>query len=134
MIASNNNPFEDIPDIYNYSRGQAIEDGVLLDLSAWAKETCFTIPVACTAVVWHKYVVPPGDTQKLGRSERGRAHDLLHMLYVAIRKQPGTSDRLLYEVICLDAAGKPQAVTLKAICGPGDQGEPVMTIMLIDED
>ncbi len=25
-------------------------------------------------------------------------------------------------------------VTLKAVCGPGDQGEPVITIMLPDED
>ena len=25
-------------------------------------------------------------------------------------------------------------VTLKALCGPGDQGEPVMTIMLPHED
>jgi hypothetical protein len=25
-------------------------------------------------------------------------------------------------------------VTLKAMCGPGDQGEPVITIMLPEED
>jgi hypothetical protein len=25
-------------------------------------------------------------------------------------------------------------VTLKAVCGPGDDGEPVVTIMLPDED
>lgn len=131
---SNENPFEGVPLIYIYSREQAIEDGVLVDLSAWAKETGFTIPVACTAAVWHQHVVPPGDTQKLGQSELGRAHDLLWMLYVAIRKQPGAADRLLYDVIFLNAAGKQQTVTLKAICGPGDHGEPVMTIMNIDED
>ena len=25
-------------------------------------------------------------------------------------------------------------VTLKAICGPGDNGEPVITILMLDED
>lgn len=131
---SNENPFDGMTLIYSYSRAQAIEDGVLVDLSPWARETGFTIPVACTAAVWHQHIVPPGDTKKLGQSERGRAHDLLHMLYVAIRKQSGMSDRLLYDVIFINAAGTPQTVTLKAICGPGDQGEPVMTIMKIDED
>lgn len=134
MIASNSNPFDGISTIYSYSRAQAMEDGVLVDLSAWARETGFTIPVACTAAVWNQHIVPPGDTQKIGQSERGRAHDLLWMLYVAIRKQPGAADRLLCDVIFLDAAGKAQTVTLKAICGPGDQGEAVMTIMTIEED
>lgn len=134
MIASNNNLFEGIPIIYSYSRAQAIEDGVLVDLTEWAKEACFTIPVACTAAVWHQHIVPPGDTQKLGQSERGRAHDMLWMLKHAIRKQPGVADRLVYDVTFLDAAGKPQTITLKAICGPGDQGEVVMMIMLINED
>ena len=106
MIMSNENPFDGMPLIYSYSRKQAIEDGVLVDLSAWAKETGFTIPVACTAAVWNQHVVPPGDTRKLGQSERSRAHDLLWMLNIAIRKQPGAADRLLYDVIFLDAAGR----------------------------
>jgi hypothetical protein len=30
--------------------------------------------------------------------------------------------------------GTPPLVRLKAVCGPGDQGEPVMTVMLPHED
>jgi hypothetical protein len=30
------NPFDDMPVIFSYTRKQAIEDGVLVDLSAWA--------------------------------------------------------------------------------------------------
>jgi hypothetical protein len=30
--------------------------------------------------------------------------------------------------------GAPPLVRLKALCGPGDQGEPVVTVMLPDED
>ena len=78
------NPFEDAPVIFSYTRAQAIEDGVLVDLTAWARETGFKVPVACTATVWQGYIVPPQGTESLGQSERGRAHDLLWMLFVAV--------------------------------------------------
>lgn len=131
------NPFADAPVIFSYTRKQAIEDGVLVDLTEWAKETGFRIPVACTSAVWHEYVVPPTETRSLGQSERGRAHDALWMLYTSIRasKRNGEADdRLLYKVIFLQAPDRQETVTLKAICGPGDHGEPVMTIMEPSED
>ena len=134
MIQSNKNPFDGAPIIYSYSRKQAIEDGVLVDLSPWAKETGFSIPVACTAAVWNQYVEPPESGRVSGQSERGRAHDLLWMLYLAIKKQPGAAELLMFEVIFLNAAGKQETVKLKAICGPGDKGEAVLTVMLPHED
>jgi hypothetical protein len=30
--------------------------------------------------------------------------------------------------------GTPRLLSLKAVCGPGDRGEPVITVMLVDED
>ena len=134
MIQSNKNPFEGAPIIYSYSRKQAIEDGVLVDLSPWAKETGFSIPVACTAAVWSQYVEPSESSKASGQSERGRANDLLWMLYLAIKKQPGAADLLMYEVIFMNAAGKQETVSLKAICGPGDDAKPVLTVMLPHED
>jgi Family of unknown function (DUF6573) len=134
MIQSNKNPFEGAPIIYSYSRKQALEDGVLVDLTELAKTMGFLIPVACTAAVWHQYVEPPESSRASGQSERGRAHDLLWMLYLAIRKQPGAADLLMFEVIFLDAAGKQEAVKLKAVCGPGDDAGPVLTVMKVDED
>lgn len=121
------------PVIFSYTREQAIKDGVLVDLTAWARETGFRVPVACTATVWRQYVVPPEGTAQLGQSERGRAQDLLFMLWLAIHRKGG-GDRLLYEVIFLNAAGKHETVKLKSICGPGDLGEPVLTILLPNED
>ena len=129
------NPFEDMPVIFSYTRAQAIEDGVLVDLTEWAKETGFKIPVACTAAVWNGYVVPPRSTEELGQSIRGRAHDLLWMLYVAIRRSSSAkSDQLRYRVIFVMHERKQETVTLKSVCGPGDEGEPVLTVMLPDED
>ena len=97
------------------------------------KETGFTIPVACTAAVWNGYVVPPEGTKELGQSERGRCHDVLWMLFNAIRRSQG-GDRVLFEVIFLNAKQRHETVQLKAICGPGDNAEPVLTIMLPRED
>lgn len=151
------NPFADMPVIFSYTRAQALEDGVLVDLTEWARETGFRIPVACTADVWHRYVTPPHGTRELGQSERGRAHDVLWMLFVAIKRHSAhrraegsgqargidngraddagrCDDRLMYEVIFLQAPNRHETVQLKSICGPGDHGEPVLTILLPHED
>ena len=128
-----NNPFEDMPVIFSYTRQQAIEDGVLVDLTSWASEAGFKVPVACTSAVWNQYIVPPEGTKQLGQSERGRGHDVLWMLFCAIRRSRG-GDRLLYKVIFLQAPNRQETVELKSICGPGDDGEPTITIMLPTED
>jgi len=129
------NPFEVAPVIFSYTRAQAIEDGVLVDLTAWAKETGFKVPVACTSTVWQGYIVPPPGTETFGQSERGRAHDLLWMAFVAIKtSKDARRDQILYRVLFLQAPDKMKEVTLKAHFGPGDNGEPVVTIMLTSED
>ena len=133
MIASTEDPFGSKNVVYQYTRAQAIDDGVLIDLTEWATETGFTIPVAVTAAVWNGYVVPPEAAAGLGQSERGRAHDLLWMLFVAIRRSGG-GDRLMYEVVFLQGPDRPETAQLKAICGPGDSAEPVITVMLPNED
>lgn len=139
------NPFADMPVIFSYTRAQAIEDGVLVDLTEWAKETGFKIPVACTSEVWHRYITPPFGTRELGQSERGRGHDVLWMLFVAIQRQSAhkraegnghaqSDDRLFYEVVFLQSPNRHETIKLKSICGPGDHREPVLTIMLPNED
>ncbi len=94
------------------------------------------IPVACTAAVWHGYVVPAGPLTGMGQSERGRAHDLLRMLWCAIKRSDVASrgERLEFEVIFLMHPAEHRTVRLVAVCGPGDAGEPVLTIMRPDED
>jgi len=132
-------PADDMPVIFGYTRAQAIADGVLVDLTPWAKETGFTIPVACTSAIWDGYIVPPESAKGSGQSERGRCHDLLWMLLQSIRSRkdqaPTDGEELLFfEVVFLQAPGKTLTVQLKAHCGPGDDGKPVITIMLPSED
>lgn len=124
----------DMPIIFWYSRAQAIADGVLVDLTEWAQETGFQVPVACTAAVWQGYIVPKDELRPIGQSERGRAHDVLWLLYVAIRKCPASADQLRFEVSFLMSPRNHRTIELKAVSGPGDAGEPVLTIMLPDED
>jgi hypothetical protein len=43
-------------------------------------------------------------------------------------------DEVCFKVLVQNDERPPQLVTLKAISGPGDDGEHVLTIMLPDED
>ena len=92
------NDLNDMPLIFSYTRAQAIADGVLVDLTEWARETGFRVPLACTSAVWHGYIVPADELRPVGQSERGRAHDVLWLLYVAIRKCPSRTDHLGFKV------------------------------------
>ena len=70
--------------IYSYSRAQAIEDGVLVDVSEMATEAGFKHPTALTRAVWDDCVrVPEGLSDQ---DEEGRLWDVLWMSAFAIRK------------------------------------------------
>ena len=51
------------PVIFSYTRQQAIEDGVLVDLSEWAKQEGYAIPVACTSAPLARLDRPSGEGQ-----------------------------------------------------------------------
>ena len=122
------------PVIFSYTRQQAIEDGVLVDLSIWAKDEGFTIPVACTSALWHGWIVPPEKAKSMGQSERGRVHDVLWLLLCAIRRCPKGTDQLHFDVLFQQSPGRSETVRFKVMCGPGDKGEPVLTLLLPSED
>lgn len=117
--------------IYAYTRAQAIDDGVLVDVSGVAREAGFRFPVAMTATVWGRYVeVPPGVE---AQDEQGRLWDILWMLHVAAKSGAGGSE-IRFSVQVRNDDRPPQRVELKAVCRPGDAGEPVITVMLPGED
>lgn len=119
--------------IYSYTRRQAIDDGVLIDVTATAKELGFSVPVAVTSTLWHEYVEPSEALVNEGQSVEGRLWDLLNLLRIHARK----SDGCLINYACLFQmeSGRPPALKkLKAQIGPGDNSEPVITIMLPEED
>ena len=119
--------------ISTYTRAQALEDGVLIDLTPWAKESGFKYPLAVTSAVWG-YLEPPVGLEGEGQSARGRPHDLLEMLRWAIRRQAGPTDRVEFEVLFLMKPGRREKVKCWSVCGPGDEGEPTLTVGLEGED
>ncbi len=120
--------------IFSYTRKQAIEDGVLIDVTKMAKEAGIKYPTAITATVWEKYIVPSDELKGYGQSIEGRCWDTIWMFRVAADKDE-IGEMVLFKLYYLMKPGKkPQIVTLKALCGPGDEGEPVITIMLPEED
>ena len=118
--------------IYSYTRVQAIEDGILIDVSELAKEAGFVVPVAVTNGVWSSIVVPPKKAKEQGECETGRLWDVL---YIASRRiKEATGNEVLYHILATNNRGTRKLVQLKAVAGPGDNGELVITIMLPDED
>jgi hypothetical protein len=81
--------FDESDLIHRYTRAQAIEGGVLIDVSPTTREACFKYPVALTAAAWAKCVaVPPG---VLCQDEAGRLWDVLTMLRFAVRRSGGAA-------------------------------------------
>ena len=59
------------------------------------------------------------------------------MAFQAISPSRETGDRLLFRLYRVPRDGRSTdavLTTLKLIVGPGDEGEPVLTILLPDED
>lgn len=122
------------PVIYTYTRAQALEDGVLIDVSEMARETGFKWPVAVSAGVW-ALVEPTPELEAWGQSVEGRLWDTLWMASWAVRGQQNPGTRVTFEVAYLqEPAASPEVVSLQLVSGPGDHGEPVITIMLPGED
>jgi len=124
--------FENADLIYSYTRAQAIADGVLIDVTETAKEAGILFPVAVTAGLYHQYIVPDVASELHCQSTEGRLWDTLWLFRYAAAGFSG--DLLYYEVLYVMEGRKMNKVKLKALCGPADNGEPVITIMLPEED
>ncbi|MEA4887791.1 MAG: DUF6573 family protein [Bacteroides graminisolvens] len=119
--------------IFSYTRKMAIEDGVLIDVTDEAKAHGFKVPVAITDHLFHRYVEVPAGLDAEGQSVTGRLHDLLTLAMIAARTSKG-SDRAYFKVAFLMAPSRTETVQVIAHIGPGDNGEPVLTIMLPEDD
>jgi len=121
--------WDDAPVISCYTRTQAIEDGVLVDLSEIAPKICrehFKTPIACTNTVWG-LVEDAIKAEGSCASIDGVLHDIFWMSKAMARELDPTTR--LFKVIIHG-----EEVELKVVCGPGDTPEPVLTFMLKGED
>lgn len=134
---SNDHPFG--PVVYRYTRTQALEDGVLIDATQMAKEAGFKLPVALTAAAWADCVAWTDEDirQQTYQDASGRLWDVLIMAAFAVQSAPESLYPSLFSLMRIPRDGKSQRSErrrLKLVLGPGDDGEPVLTFMLPDED
>jgi len=147
--------------IATYTRRQAIEDCVLVDCEqapmGEMRTQLLKWPLAMTATAFHRYVWPIDEEANLrpDQSLEGRFWDVVWMFHAAVKgtvpAQRIDPCNLLFDFYCIvadpalssneridaTARGGPEGmrlVTLKAVSGPGDDGKPVMTFMLPEED
>lgn len=103
--------------ISSYSRAQAIEDGVLIDVSYFNKGAkLFKHPVAITTAL-HS-AIARGAGKKI-EIYNARLWDVLHMAILAAKADPDVFFRVKVGARNLDLWGN---------CGPGDDAAPVVTI------
>ena len=125
--------------IFSHSRAQALEDGVLVDVTAAAREAGFRWPVAMTRAAWEDCVAWSEDDSRcqVHQDEAGRLWDALWMAFCASRTAPADDAHIVYSLYRVPRDGKsvaPALVRLKVVAGPGDDGEPVITLLLPQED
>lgn len=131
--------FTDADFVYTYSRARAIADGVLIDVSKVAREAGFRVPVALTSAVWAECVAwMADDTEKTGvpQDEAGRLWDVLWLAGHAARLHRNSHSNLCPFSVLRVPRGQRRARSCALVLhiGPGDAGEPVVTVMLPGED
>jgi hypothetical protein len=75
--------------IHTYSREEALEDGALVDVTEWARETGFRHPACFTRALWDACEAAGGDL-------RAWAHDVLWLGLLAVRRASAEEDRAEY--------------------------------------
>mgnify|MGYP001611930159 CR=1 FL=1 len=125
--------------IHSYTRAEAIADGTLVDVTATAREAGFVVPVALTRSVWVDCVEwTEQDSKRKAaiQDQASRLWDVVWMANCAARRAAG-SGRCNFEVFRVPRNGhgiRPRSVRLSMEVGPGDEGEPIITIMQPNED
>lgn len=126
IMSDSNNPFG--PVIHSYSRAQAIADGVLVDLTERSESIrrTWVHHMACTDTVW---AIVERALEKPGQDLEEILHDVCMMAFVSARVGGAETDTVRFKV---SIAGETHALKLRV--GPGDTPEPVLTLMLPNED
>ena len=104
-----------------------------------AREAGFRWPVAITAGAWADCIAwdEADSVRQTHQDQSGRLWDVLFMAAYAARANANGSSELLFELYRVPRDGRAtesELTKLKLVVGPGDDGEPVMTILLPNED
>lgn len=133
--------------IHAFSRAEAIADGVLVDLDqhptperpdlddlrALRLAHGISYPAAMTSAAFFQWIKPTDQDRRDGQSITGRLHDLWTMYRYHVARALRGADQLSMEMRVW-TGGRQLVARLKVVCGTGDDGAPVLTFMLPEED
>ena len=145
MAASDDGFFSEADLVYAYTVDQAVEDGVLVDVTETAKEAGFSCRGVVTRAVWDDCVEWSEKDAKRSRAlqdEAGRLWDVVWMAgwaaRIAARAERPKSEALFKLVrVPRPGRGRVRNVVLKVAmgsAGPDAGSGPVATIMMREED
>ncbi|MGB5564497.1 MAG: DUF6573 family protein, partial [Sedimenticolaceae bacterium] len=122
-----------------YTRAQALADGVLIDAGPMAREVGFRWPVAITVAAWEDCIAwnESDSERQTPQDQSGRLWDVLFMAAYAARTRAEAGPELRFELYRVPRDGRSteaELTRLKLVIGPGDADEPVITILLPNED
>lgn len=116
------------PDQQRKARQDAIDDGDLIEITRMGRDAGITYPIAVSARAAERMVPFPNIPQE---TVTENLWDTLH----AFRAKAFATTKEEFEFqVSLYQNGLVPNLTFKAAVSPGDDGEPVITIMLPDED
>ena len=116
--------------ISSYTRAQAIEDGVLVDVTETAKKAGIKFPVAVTQRLLSEYITP--DPRAIWQSIDGRLWDVLCLFAIYCRRVE--RPEFIYKVRMVMKRALQRDIRVKATIHGGDNGEPVITLALPDKN
>lgn len=120
--------------VSKYKRAQALEDGVLVEVPLDIAElSAFKWPIALTAGAWAACVDWPADDTT--DTEQDRVYEVLKDAWMAVRRMDRASASAHFSTSRrIPRQPHPSDVALTVYAGPGDDGEPVITIALRCEE
>ncbi|MFP7071920.1 hypothetical protein P0966_17975 [Xanthomonas hortorum pv. gardneri] len=125
--------------IHSHTRANLLEDGDLVDVSALARVTATGTLKPASRAVWADCVAwSQEDTKRkhVPQDEQGRLWDVLFMAR-NFAARGGDANRVPFALHRVPREGRghqARIVTLHMHIGPGDDAEPVITIMQPTED
>ena len=111
--------FQDFEVIHTYTQQQAVEDGILVNLTELftneVKESGILIPLYCTRSVYENYINLTDAAKRASNDEKGRAWDLIFMSRPALKAAAKTGNSYLFKFCCVVKRIKPTLCTCKVM-------------------
>jgi hypothetical protein len=131
---------DEVEVIYTYSHQQAVEDGMLIDVSLTARRMGFDVPVFVTNTVWVEAICPDGVN---GGSRTGLFLAYVKGILRNLHEEDALSNDLIELPMTLPMVGvhvvrdgkevEPEERTLWLHLGANDEGEPIFKIMFPED-